>query len=111
LLIDPKMVELAQYNGIPHLVSPVITDVKAATAALIWAVDEMEERYEKFVKGGVRDIEKYNQKMKEKDAKEEKMPFIVIVIDELADLMMVSPQDVEDAISRIAQKARACGTH
>ena len=111
LLIDPKMVELAQYNGIPHLVSPVITDVKAATAALKWAVNEMEERYEKFVKEGVRDIEKYNQKMKEKDAKDEKMPFIVIVIDELADLMMVSPQDVEDAISRIAQKARACGIH
>src|SRR5690625_2288394 len=111
LLIDPKMVELAPYNGIPHLVSPVITDVKAATAALKWAVNEMEERYEKFVQEGVRDIERFNQKMKKQDRLNEKMPFIVIVIDELADLMMISPQDVEDAISRIAQKARACGMH
>ncbi|MDY7046242.1 DNA translocase FtsK [Virgibacillus sp. M23] len=111
LLIDPKMVELAPYNGIPHLVSPVITDVKAATAALKWAVAEMEDRYEKFVHEGVRDIERYNQKMIKQDRKQDKMPFIVIVIDELADLMMVSPQDVEDAISRIAQKARACGIH
>lgn len=111
LLIDPKMVELAPYNGIPHLVSPVITDVKAATAALKWAVSEMEERYEKFVHEGVRDIERYNQKVNKDGRVEEKMPYIVIVIDELADLMMVSPQDVEDAISRIAQKARACGIH
>lgn len=111
LLIDPKMVELAPYNGIPHLVSPVITDVKAATAALKWAVNEMEERYEKFVQEGVRDIERFNEKMKKQNRVTEKMPFIVIVIDELADLMMISPQDVEDAISRIAQKARACGMH
>lgn len=111
LLIDPKMVELAQYNGIPHLVSPVITDVKAANAALKWAVNEMEERYEKFVKESVRNIEKYNEKMLNMDMQDEKMPFIVIVIDELADLMMVAPQDVEDSISRIAQKARACGIH
>ncbi len=111
LLIDPKMVELAPYNGIPHLVSPVITDVKAATAALKWAVNEMEDRYEKFVQEGVRDIERYNQKIVKQNRIEEKMPFIVIVIDELADLMMISPQDVEDAISRIAQKARACGIH
>ncbi|MEN2467038.1 DNA translocase FtsK [Ornithinibacillus sp. JPR2-1] len=111
ILIDPKMVELAPYNGIPHLVSPVITDVKAATAALKWAVNEMEERYEKFVQEGVRDIERYNQKVLKQGRGHEKMPFIVIVIDELADLMMVSPQDVEDAISRIAQKARACGIH
>ncbi|MBM7597661.1 S-DNA-T family DNA segregation ATPase FtsK/SpoIIIE [Virgibacillus halotolerans] len=111
LLIDPKMVELAPYNGIPHLVSPVITDVKAATAALKWAVNEMEGRYEKFVQEGVRDIERYNQKIIKQNRNEEKMPFIVIVIDELADLMMISPQDVEDAISRIAQKARACGIH
>lgn len=111
MLIDPKMVELAPYNGIPHLVSPVITDVKAATAALKWAVNEMEERYERFVQEGVRDIERYNQRVLNQNRANEKMPFIVIVIDELADLMMVSPQDVEDAISRIAQKARACGIH
>lgn len=111
LLIDPKMVELAPYNGIPHLVAPVITDVKAATAALKWAVNEMEERYEKFVENRVRDIEGYNEAMLKRGTSAEKMPFIVIVIDELADLMMVSPQDVEDAISRIAQKARACGIH
>ncbi|MFC4556729.1 DNA translocase FtsK [Virgibacillus kekensis] len=111
LLIDPKMVELAPYNGIPHLLSPVITDVKAATMALKWAVSEMEDRYERFVKEGVRDVERYNQKMAKQNRSQEKMPFIVIVIDELADLMMMSPQDVEDAICRIAQKARACGIH
>lgn len=111
LLIDPKMVELAPYNGIPHLISPVITDVKAATVALKWAVNEMEDRYDKFVQEGVRDVERFNQKMVKQNRPEEKMPFIVIVIDELADLMMVSPQDVEDAICRIAQKARACGIH
>ncbi|MGJ9457245.1 DNA translocase FtsK [Oceanobacillus sp. CF4.6] len=111
LLIDPKMVELAPYNGIPHLVAPVITDVKAATQSLKWAVNEMEERYEKFVEEGVRDIERYNQKVIKQGRGNQKMPFIVIVIDELADLMMMSPQDVEDSISRIAQKARACGIH
>ncbi|HHU19225.1 MAG TPA: DNA translocase FtsK [Bacilli bacterium] len=111
LLIDPKMVELASYNDIPHLVSPVITDVKAATQALKWAVEEMEERYQKFVQTGARDIERYNQKMVEQARGEEKMPYLVIVIDELADLMMIAPQDVEDSISRIAQKARACGIH
>ncbi|MHA6251980.1 DNA translocase FtsK [Oceanobacillus sp. CAU 1775] len=111
LLIDPKMVELAPYNGIPHLVAPVITDVKAATQSLKWAVNEMEERYERFVKEGVRDIERYNNKVISSGRREEKMPFIVIVIDELADLMMMSPQDVENSISRIAQKARACGIH
>lgn len=111
LLIDPKMVELASYNGIPHLVSPVITDVKAATAALKWAVAEMEDRYERFVKEGVREISRYNDKMSKQGRLAEKMPFLVIVIDELADLMMISPQDVEDSICRIAQKARACGIH
>ncbi|MCA1009967.1 DNA translocase FtsK [Halobacillus halophilus] len=111
LLIDPKMVELAPYNDLPHLVSPVITDVKAATSALKWAVKEMEERYEKFVQEGVRDVERYNAKMVKQDRRGEKLPYLVIVIDELADLMMVSPQDVEDAICRIAQKARACGIH
>ncbi|MDL4839382.1 DNA translocase FtsK [Aquibacillus rhizosphaerae] len=111
LLIDPKMVELAPYNDLPHLVSPVITDVKAATSALKWAVAEMEERYEKFVTEGARDIDRYNQKMINQNRQHEKLPYLVIVIDELADLMMVSPQDVEDAICRIAQKARACGIH
>src|SRR5690625_310336 len=108
LLIDPKMIELSPYNGIPHLISPVITDAKAASASLKWAVNEMESRYKRFVEMSVRDITKYNQKITNKT---EKMPHIVIVIDELADLMMVSPQDVEDAISRIAQKARAAGIH
>ena len=111
MLIDPKMVELAAYNGIPHLVSPVITDVKAATAALKWAVQEMEDRYQKFVHEGVRDITKYNEKMTKQNRVHEKMSYLVIVIDELADLMMISPQDVEDSIARIAQKARACGMH
>ncbi|MGD7044270.1 DNA translocase FtsK [Jeotgalibacillus proteolyticus] len=111
LLIDPKMVELAPYNHIPHLVSPVITDVKAATAALKWAVEEMERRYQLFAHAGVRDISKYNQKAKEARQFNQKLPYLVIVIDELADLMMMSPADVEEAICRIAQKARACGIH
>ncbi|WP_227396591.1 DNA translocase FtsK [Jeotgalibacillus aurantiacus] len=111
LLIDPKMVELAPYNHIPHLVSPVITDVKAATAALKWAVEEMERRYQLFAHSGVRDIKRYNQKVKEAGHYSQKLPYLVIVIDELADLMMMSPADVEEAICRIAQKARACGIH
>ncbi|MFC5464441.1 DNA translocase FtsK [Lederbergia graminis] len=111
LLIDPKMVELAPYNHIPHLVSPVITDVKAATAALKWAVDEMERRYELFAHASVRDINRYNIVATENGQHHEKLPFIVIVIDELADLMMMAPHDVEDSICRIAQKARACGIH
>ncbi|MBT2656967.1 DNA translocase FtsK [Bacillus sp. ISL-18] len=111
LLIDPKMVELAPYNRIPHLVSPVITDVKAATAALKWAVDEMERRYELFAHTGVRDINRFNELATQHKRYSDKLPFIVIVIDELADLMMMSPADVEEAICRIAQKARACGIH
>ncbi|WP_026676619.1 DNA translocase FtsK [Fictibacillus gelatini] len=111
LLIDPKIVELAPYNQIPHLVTPVITDAKEATMALKWAVEEMERRYEEFAKTGVRDIKRYNEKMKAEKHEANKMPFIVVVIDELADLMMVSPHDVEEAICRIAQKARACGIH
>ena len=111
ILIDPKMVELAPYNGIPHLVSPVITDVKAATAALKWAVDEMERRYELFAHTGVREIRRFNELAEEHKRYSEKLPYIVIVIDELADLMMMSPADVEEAICRIAQKARACGIH
>ncbi|WP_314302548.1 DNA translocase FtsK [Brevibacillus parabrevis] len=105
LLIDPKMVELAPYNHLPHLVTPVVTDAKQATASLKWAVEEMEKRYALFVDAGVRDIDRYNQ------TTDDQLPYIVIVIDELADLMMVSPQDVEDCIIRIAQKARACGIH
>ncbi|WP_404815084.1 DNA translocase FtsK [Psychrobacillus glaciei] len=111
LLIDPKMVELAPFNHIPHLVSPVITDVKAATAALKWAVEEMERRYQLFAHIGVRDINRYNSLATEKRQFAQKLPFIVIVIDELADLMMMAPTEVEDAICRIAQKARACGIH
>lgn len=104
LLIDPKMVELAPYNDIPHLISPVITNAKAATAALKWAVEEMERRYEAFARAGARNIETYNRT-------QEAFPYIVIIIDELADLMMIAPQDVEEAIARIAQKARAAGIH
>lgn len=107
LLIDPKMVELAPYNGIPHLISPVITNVKAATQSLKWAVEEMERRYELFAHLGVRDISKFNEKADDKH----RLPYIVIIIDELADLMMMAPADVEEAIARIAQKARACGIH
>ncbi|WP_445663934.1 DNA translocase FtsK [Heyndrickxia sp. FSL W8-0423] len=111
LLIDPKMVELAPYNHIPHLVSPVITNVKAATAALKWAVEEMERRYELFAHTGVRDIQRFNELAEAHRQFNDKLPYIVIVIDELADLMMMSPADVEEAICRIAQKARACGIH
>lgn len=110
LLIDPKMVELAPYNKIPHLVSPVITDAKAATAALKWVVEEMERRYELFAHSGVRDIGRFNQLTAEHQMGE-KLPYLVVIIDELADLMMVAPNDVEESIARIAQKARACGIH
>ena len=108
LLIDPKMVELTPYNDIPHLISPVITDVKAATQALKWAVEEMERRYGLLADKGVRDIAKFNDKV---ISESNKLPYIVIIIDELADLMMVAPSDVEESIARIAQKARACGIH
>lgn len=109
ILIDPKVVELAPYNHIPHLLTPVVTDPKQATAALKWAVEEMEKRYERFADLGVRDIDRYNT-VAVQDGNE-KLPYIIIVIDELADLMMVSPHDVEESICRIAQKARACGIH
>lgn len=111
LLIDPKMVELAPYRKVPHLAAPVITDPKEATAALKWAVEEMEDRYEKFMRAGVRDREKYNAEMEKQGKETEKMPYLLIVIDELADLMMTAASEVEDAICRIAQKARACGIH
>ncbi|HDR7242243.1 TPA: DNA translocase FtsK, partial [Bacillus mobilis] len=111
MLIDPKMVELAPYSSVPHLVAPVITDVKAATAALKWAVEEMERRYELFAHAGARDLTRYNTIVSGREIPGETLPYIVIVIDELADLMMVAPGDVEEAICRIAQKARACGIH
>ena len=111
MLIDPKMVELAPFNHIPHLVSPVITDVKAATESLKWAVEEMERRYQLFMHSGTRDITRYNKLCEENEMYAQKLPYILIVIDELADLMMMSPADVELAISRLAQKARACGIH
>ncbi|UXS68788.1 DNA translocase FtsK [Staphylococcus chromogenes] len=107
LLIDPKMVELAPYNDLPHLVAPVITDVKAATQSLKWAVEEMERRYKLFAQTHVRNITAFNKKVNY----DQRMPKIVIVIDELADLMMMAPQEVEQSIARIAQKARACGIH
>ncbi len=106
ILIDPKMVELSNYNGIPHLMVPVVTDAKKAASVLNWAVQEMEKRYAKFAEKGVRDMERYN-----KANPEDTMPAVVIIIDELADLMMVAPHDVEDAICRLAQKARAAGLH
>ncbi len=106
VLIDPKMVELSNYNGIPHLMAPVVTDAKKAASALNWAVQEMERRYNIFATAGVRDIGRYNQTIDTN-----KLPFVVVIIDELADLMMVAPVDVEDAICRLAQKARAAGIH
>lgn len=107
LLVDPKMVELTKYNGIPHLVAPVVTDPKKAAAALRWVVNEMETRYELFAAAGVRDISRYN----ELKADQKPLPFVVVLIDELADLMMVAPGDVEEAICRLAQMARAAGIH
>ena len=110
ILIDPKMVELSGYNGIPHLLIPVVTDPKKAAGALDWAVNEMEARYAKFAEAGVKEIKGYN-KLMERDASGRRLPQIVIVIDELADLMMVAANDVETSICRIAQKARAAGMH
>ncbi|HHW28376.1 MAG TPA: DNA translocase FtsK [Syntrophomonadaceae bacterium] len=111
LLIDPKMVELITYNGIPHLLAPVVTEPKKAAGALRWVVKEMETRYELFSSLGVRDITKYNSQIKLQNPQEQALPYIVVVIDELSDLMMISPVDVEDAICRLAQMARAAGIH
>ncbi len=119
IMVDPKVVELSVYNGIPHLLIPVVTDPKKAAAALNWAVAEMTDRYKKFAESGSRDLKGYNEKIERvrndpevpEDQKPEKLPQIVIIIDELADLMMVSSQEVEDAICRIAQLARAAGMH
>lgn len=116
IMIDPKVVELSVYNGIPHLLIPVVTDPKKASGALNWAVAEMTGRYQKFAEYNVRDLKGYNKKVEaikdipDKD-KPEKMPQIVIIVDELADLMMVAPGEVEDAICRLAQLARAAGIH
>ncbi len=120
IMIDPKVVELSVYNGIPHLMIPVVTDPKKAAAALQWGVNEMTDRYNKFADLGVRDLKGYNQKVEklvdaetpeEDQNKYAKMPQIVIIVDELADLMMVAPGDVEDSICRLAQLARAAGIH
>ncbi len=111
ILVDPKMVELTPYNDLPHLITPVITDPKMAATALNWVVDEMESRYKKFAESRSRDLKSYNDNIRKGYIQEDKMPFIVIVIDELADLMMVAAHDVEDAIQRITQKARAAGIH
>ncbi len=116
IMIDPKVVELSVYNGIPHLMIPVVTDPKKAAGALHWAVAEMMERYDKFAKAGVREINGYNTKidalsLPEGQEKPKKLPQIVIIVDELADLMMVASNDVEEAICRLAQLARAAGIH
>ncbi len=117
IMIDPKVVELSVYNGIPHLLIPVVTDPKKAAASLNWAVQEMEDRYSKFADLSVRDLAGYNQRIKEEMEKghvEEKFPLMshmIIIVDEMADLMMVAASEVEEAICRLAQKARACGIH
>lgn len=110
MMIDPKMVELNIYNGIPHLLTPVVTDPRKAAIALKKVVKEMEKRYELFAKEGARDVERYNQLVKDKEGVDP-LPYIVVIVDELADLMMVAPADVEDAICRLAQMARAAGIH
>ncbi len=114
IMVDPKRIELSSYDGIPHLITPVVTDVKKATNALFWAVREMEKRYELLSQLNARNIHQYNQKIEKLGKQEnlpEKLPYIVIVIDELADLMMVASRDVEVALTRLAQMARAAGIH
>ncbi len=111
VLIDPKVVELSNYNGIPHLLIPVVTEPSKAAAALNWAVAEMTERYKKFAEEGARDLESYNNTMRKKGEPDQVMPQVVIIIDELADLMMAAPSQVEESICRLAQMARAAGMH
>ena len=115
MMIDPKMVELNVYNGIPHLLAPVVTDPRKAAQALKKIVSEMERRYELFSHTGTRNIEGYNEYVRvfneENEDKHPKLPFIVVIVDELADLMMVASNEVEDAITRLAQMARAAGIH
>ncbi len=106
LMVDPKMVELAIFNGLPHLLCPVVTEAKKVSGALAWVVNEMEERYKLFAKIGVRNIELFNEK-----SEEEPLPYIVVIIDELADLMMIAQADIENAITRLAQLSRAVGIH
>ncbi|MBS4882651.1 MAG: DNA translocase FtsK 4TM domain-containing protein [Peptoniphilus harei] len=111
MLIDPKVVELSVYNGIPHLLIDVVTNPKKAAFALNWAVDEMEKRYLAFAENHVRDLKGYNKKMIEEGREDEKLPKILIIVDELADLMMVASKEIEEYIARLAQKARAAGMH
>lgn len=111
ILVDPKMVELQLYNGVPHLLTPVITEPHLAPAALKWSIFEMERRYRLLASKNARDIVTYNEKVDRERSREEKLPFIVIIIDELADLMMVASKEIEGYITRIAQKARAVGIH
>ena len=115
LMVDPKMVELAMFNGLPYLLCPVVTDAKKVSGALSWVVNEMEKRYQLFAKLGVRNIDIYNSKFKNKELQSEespvKLPYIVVIIDELADLMVIASQDVENAITRLAQLSRAVGIH
>ncbi|MBM6838433.1 DNA translocase FtsK, partial [Clostridium saudiense] len=110
LMVDPKVVELSVYNDIPHLLIPVVTDPKKAAGALNWAVNEMNKRYNLFYTNKVKNIESYNN-LFDKGQIDEKLPYIVIIVDELADLMMACPHDVEDYICRLAQMARAAGMH
>ena len=111
VMVDPKVVELSVYNGIPHLLIPVVTDPRKAAGALAWAVQEMDNRYNLFAQKGVRDLKGYNKAIENDEEGGGKLPQIVIIVDELADLMMVAKGDVEDAICRLAQKARAAGMH
>ena len=111
ILVDPKVVELGNYNGIPHLMIPVVTDPGKAAAALNWAVAEMTDRYKKFAEEGVRDLESYNEYMRANEEPDKVMPQVVIIIDELADLMMAAPSQIEESICRLAQMARAAGMH
>ena len=110
IMVDPKRVELVGYNGIPHLLSPVVTEVERVVPTLKWAVREMERRYKLFAKVGVRNLDSYRGMAREQTDLET-MPYIVIIIDELADLMMMAPDDVETLICRLAQMARATGIH
>ncbi len=111
ILVDPKVVELGNYNGIPHLMIPVVTDPTKAAAALNWAVAEMTDRYKKFAEEGVRDLESYNEYVRANGEEDKAMPQVVIIIDELADLMMAAPSQIEESICRLAQMARAAGMH